>query len=228
LSTIAEITGSNSAAALMFGDADSAREILQSLRAKKNIVEACLYAADGKILATYRRQDKGQGLNHPPPQKEGTWFEPGAVVAIRKVRQGGDVQGTIFLKSDLSELHARMLRYIEIILGVIVLSGLIAYLLATFLQRTISEPILDLARTAFSVSTERDYSLRATKRSQDEIGFLFDRFNEMLNQIQERDTELQRTHDELEMASKKEPLNCKKKLPTAARLSIFSKNAPLS
>lgn len=177
--TLADITGSNSAAALMFGDADSAREILRSLHAEKHIEEACLYRRDGTVLAKYRRQDRGENFNPPPVQQEGTWFVPGAVVTFRAIRVDGEVEGTIYVKSDLGVLRARALRFFEILLAVILISVLTAYLLATRLQRTISGPILHLARTAFSVSTGRDYSILVTKTSQDEIGFLFDRFNEM-------------------------------------------------
>jgi len=55
-----------------------------------------------------------------------------------------------------------------------------------------------IARAAFAVSFEKDYSLRVTKRGQDEIGFLYDRFNEMMGRIQERETALRRAHDEVE------------------------------
>ena len=84
-------------------------------------------------------------------------------------------------------------------LGVILLSFLSVYFSAARLQRLISDPILDLARTAFAVSSGKDYSLRAKKRNDDEIGFLFDRFNEMLGQIQERDIALQQARESLEL-----------------------------
>ena len=62
----------------------------------------------------------------------------------------------------------------------------------------ISGPIRELADTALSVSSQENYSIRATKRGNDEIGLLFDQFNNMLDRLQQRDVALQRAHDNLE------------------------------
>jgi PAS domain S-box-containing protein len=118
---------------------------------------------------------------------------------FREIRLKDDVVGTIYLKSDLEELRTRTVHFAWTILGVVFLSFVSVYFSAAKLQRLISDPILDLARTAFAVSSAKDYSLRATKRNDDEIGFLFDRFNEMLGQIQERDIALQHAREGLEL-----------------------------
>src|SRR5437870_4525922 len=77
-------------------------------------------------------------------------------------------------------------------------SSLVVFLLSSRLRRTISEPIGKLAWTAKMVSIEKNYSIRAVKESEDELGLLIEGFNEMLGQIQVRDTELQKAKDELE------------------------------
>jgi nitrogen fixation/metabolism regulation signal transduction histidine kinase len=66
------------------------------------------------------------------------------------------------------------------------------------LQRVISEPIRELAKTASAVAAHENYSIRAVKRSGDEIGVLFDQFNSMLDRIQQRDVAIQGAHDSLE------------------------------
>ena len=57
--------------------------------------------------------------------------------------------------------------------------------------------VLSLAHTAKVVSERKDYSLRAEKRTDDEIGFLIDRFNEMLTQIEEHEKEIQEVNEQL-------------------------------
>ena len=198
LGTVAEITGSNSTAALTFGDAASAREILSSLRAQKNIVDACIYTRDGAVLAKYTRAGSKQIFSPPAPLSDSSSIVSRHMILFRQIRLEGELVGTIYLDSDLNELYGRTLHFAGIIAVVILASFISAYLLASRLQRVISEPILELARTAFAVSVDRDYSLRAKKTSQDEIGFLFDRFNEMLAQIQQRDSALREAHDKLE------------------------------
>src|SRR5665213_246116 len=67
---------------------------------------------------------------------------------------------------------------------VITLSFLLAILLSKILQKSISNPILALAETAKIISDRRDYSVRAVKLGQDELGSLTDAFNNMLAQIE--------------------------------------------
>src|SRR6266571_4123025 len=76
------------------------------------------------------------------------------------------------------------------IAGILVFSGLFAFALSARLHKLVSEPILSLARTANEVSRQKDYSIRATKQSEDELGTLVDSFNEMLWQIRAREADL--------------------------------------
>lgn len=200
LATVAEITGSNTSAALAFGDANGAREILNSLRAQTHIVEACLYEPNGSVLARYTRDVSNQARVFPIPESDRTEIRDNSIVAFRAIRLNGERIGTIYIKSDLQQLHSRVMRFAEIFAIVIFLSLSTAYVLSSNLQRNISEPILELARAAFAVSLHKDYSIRAIRESKDEIGFLYDRFNEMMSQIQRREQELHRAHANLELS----------------------------
>jgi signal transduction histidine kinase len=75
-------------------------------------------------------------------------------------------------------------------------------LLSSWLQKFISVPILSLAKTAKAVSREKDYSIRAPKETEGELGELVNAFNEMLGQIEARDSELQTRTDELLKANR--------------------------
>jgi PAS domain S-box-containing protein len=199
LATLATITGSNTTAALSFADASSARETLASLAAQKHIVEACVYTRDGSILATYVRQDLKGPVSFPRPEAARIGIHQGHILVFQQIRLKNEVIGTIYLKSDLGALYSRLARFLEIIALVILLSLATAYFVSSNLQTAISGPILELARAAFAVSVNKDFSIRAANRSNDEIGFLFDRFNEMMGQIQGRERALQQARDELEI-----------------------------
>jgi two-component system, sensor histidine kinase and response regulator len=199
LITLAEIVGANSSAAITFGDQEAAHEILASLTARPHIVEACILAPDGRVLARYGRRGSDPHFRPPPALPEGVSSAPGYLLIYQPILLNEDKIGAIYMKYDLDLLYARATRFAGIILAVMLVSLLPAYFLASRLQRAISEPILELARTAFTVSSGKDYTVRATKRNDDEIGFLFDRFNEMLVQIQQRDSQLLWARDELEV-----------------------------
>ena len=104
----------------------------------------------------------------------------------------------MILALDLDQLRERIYRYTLILFGVLATSTAVAFLLASRLTKLIATPIHHLAQTARLVSAERNYTVRAVKTSNDEIGLLTAGFNEMLDQIQQRDTELANHRDHLE------------------------------
>jgi PAS domain S-box-containing protein len=199
LTTLAQITGSNTTAALEFRDADSATETLASLRAQQHVTHAVLYTKEGAVLAKYARQGLGQNFVPPAPQSDfaGPSGSRGVIV-FRQITLKSEVIGTIYIESDFGELRSRLLSFATITALVILLSLVTAHLLAIRLQNSISGPLLDLAKTAFAISLGNDYSVRVEQKSDDEVGFLVERFNDMMGRIQERETALQQAHDLLE------------------------------
>jgi signal transduction histidine kinase/CheY-like chemotaxis protein len=85
---------------------------------------------------------------------------------------------------------------------VTLLSLLASLLLASRLREVISRPILHLAEIETRVSREKDYSVRARKEADDELGVLIDGFNDMLGQIQSRDAALTVAKEVAEQANR--------------------------
>ena len=202
LSTLAEIIGNQSTAALTYKDQDTAAEILNALSVKKHIVAAALYDKNGQLLAAYSGGHGRAAIFPRQPERNALRFENNALILFHEIRLGdtGDnLVGTIYLKSDLREIHDRFVRYAAMILIFMLASLVVTLFLSASLQRIISRPIFHLASTAKAVSGGKNYSLRANKEGNDELGQLIDGFNEMLGQIQQRDSELQQAHDKLEI-----------------------------
>jgi two-component system, sensor histidine kinase and response regulator len=199
LTTLTDITGLTATAALTFDDAHAGREILNSLSAHPHIMEATLFKRDGIVLAHYARGEaQGMIFTAPAIGRDGAAMGASSLNIFRGIQLNGERIGTIYVESDLAELKERRNEFS----GIALLAGLgsivAAYLLALRLQRGISGPILELAVAASEVHRSRDYSLRVTKKSDDEIGYLSVHFNEMLEGIQERDIKLQNAQNELE------------------------------
>ena len=198
LFTLAEVIGANSTAALTFHDPDAARDQVGALRAEPHVVSACIYGRDGRPFATYRRDPGPDAVWPARAEAEGTALAHGSLTVSRRIRLDGEWIGTMYIRSDLREMQARVRRYGLLMLGVLLVASLVALLLATQLQRVISGPVLQLAATARRVSDERDYAVRAERGGNDEIGTLIDGFNEMLGQIQRRDQQLREHQEHLE------------------------------
>jgi len=173
-------------------------EVLNFLHSDKHIKAAAVFLADGRRLQTYTRDANVSTANLTWRARGVEFLEDEAWVST-PIRSGnGDYVGTLVMVSDLTALQERLKEDVSIAVTVLLLSILIAVVMSASLQRLISRPILELAETADTVATQKNYSIRATKRSKDEIGHLVDRFNEMLSQIAVREEALRKSSEELE------------------------------
>jgi signal transduction histidine kinase/ActR/RegA family two-component response regulator len=189
LTTLGEVVAANSTGALAFDDAQGALETLSALRAEPHLVAAGLYTRDGKLFATYPRGVSAAALPATPP-RIGYRFEGQSLIGVQAVAQGERRLGTLYVRSDLGAIYERFRLYALIAVLVLGLTAVVAYLVATRLQREISGPILALAGTARSVSENRDYSVRAPPAAGNELGLLTDAFNHMLTRIEEGQSRL--------------------------------------
>ncbi len=197
LTALATVLGSNSTAALTFDDPSTGKEILASLREQPTIMFACLYDAEGDIFAVYGAPPE----NHHslPPGTDGHRFtEQGYLDVTRHIVEDGQPIGTMHIRATIADLHAQLRQYAAIVAVVMVVSLGGSILLSSRLQRVVSLPILRLADAAQKISEAGDYSIRVTKDADDELGTLYDEFNNMLDRIQEGEAQLQQAHDDLE------------------------------
>ena len=198
LLTQAEMIAENCKAALAFEDTKDSLEVLQALRAEPSIVFGCVYNSKNEIFVSYYDQRIEQNAQPPAFKEEGYIFADGYLTVYKSIMLEGEMIGGVCLQSDLHPMYSMLGRGACIILSVLVLAFLTAYLVSSRLQGIISKPILDLAGVAKVVSEQKDYSTRAVSHSQDEVGVLINTFNEMLEQIQQRDSALVKARDDLE------------------------------
>ena len=189
VSTLADVTGRNCAAAVDFNQPENAEQTLANLGGNSQIAAVCIYR-DGKVWARFPRTLKDGEL--PSRPASGHRFEGNSLALFRPIVYS-DRQpiGTIFLRANLGQLSSRLRQYVGIAVAVLLVASIVAFVISARLQRVISMPVLKLSETARAVSDNKDYSVRAQKQGDDEVGALIDSFNEMLAQIQKRDTELQ-------------------------------------
>jgi signal transduction histidine kinase/DNA-binding NarL/FixJ family response regulator len=211
LMTQAEIISSNSAAAITFKDEKSANVILSGFRAKDDVVSAALYGPEGEIFATYFRDN-----THELPSlrlTNGSRFNGKYLEVFREVTSENDVVGTVFLQSDMRQWTLRARRYAGILGIFVLMSGLLAWLIASRLQIVVSKPILHLEEAMLAVSLNKNYAIRAKKFYGDEIGRLIDGFNTMLAEIQDGDKALLLANDELKVRTEEleEEINHRKR-----------------
>jgi signal transduction histidine kinase/ActR/RegA family two-component response regulator len=189
LATLGEAIAANSTAALAFDNPDDAGEVLAALRADPHVVAATLYTRAGMSFASYPAASVGTRSVATFP--DGYRFEDGYLIGVQPVVQNGRRMGTLYLKSDLGALYDWLRSFAIIAALVLGISYVVAYLLATRLQRQISRPILMLTDTVSAIAGHRDYTVRAKPPEGHEFGLLTNAFNNMLERVEEARARLQ-------------------------------------
>lgn len=201
LQTQAAMIATTCQAAVTFDDAEDAKDILNAFQEQSSVVFACLSEAEGQILASYHRN-----ASSAPPEMTQMVFEDthrftrDYLMVSKPVldRSNRETIGFLSVWSDLTPIEAMFKRYMITISMVIIMASLVAYLVSSKVQGIISHPILQLTGVVKTVSDQEEYSVRAHKKNDDELGVLIDAFNHMLMQIQARDMELVRANERLE------------------------------
>ena len=210
--SVAEVIGINATPGILFQDQASLEEALKPLRINHDVLAAQITDLSGKLHAVYQRDDIGvlqkdwaKFIVTPSRQKpQSTAMFASHTLLSVPIMSDTEHIGNVDVMVDLSSALREIRHDLWIALGIAVLSLLAAFFVAAKLQGTISGPVLRLAEMTTLISKNRDYALRATATSNDEIGQLIQGFNRMLGEIQERDSKLvvHRDHLESEVAQR--------------------------
>ena len=193
LAAAADVVASSSTAALEFRDERAAEENLRALEGDSRILEAALIGPQGDVVAAHRLAGRKLQV-----RRAGEYFEGDTVAIYRRVVLDGKVLGMMYLRGDTRRSAQAMWNAAGVaVLGFLVATAL-SFAVAFRLQKSITAPLLHLESTARAISEKGDYTVRARKMAEDEVGRLTECFNEMLDQIRARDEALSRHRENLE------------------------------
>ncbi len=196
MSTQIELLGYAAAPALQFGDRAVANENLGLLRIRPAVSAAAIYDTSGNLFASYTRSEQEAPLPDLP-EDPSVRIDNDDVIIFTTIIQNGEFLGTAYMRADV--LLRERIAYLLDILGVVAIGAMLAaVLLSYWLQAKITRPILSIAHVARHVISNRDYSPRVEKQSEDEVGMLVDDFNAMLSEIEQRTLALEASNSELE------------------------------
>jgi PAS domain S-box-containing protein len=195
-SLIAKLLAEYSEYALLFDDTKTAVEDLENVKIIPSIKGAELYDANGHFFASYDNQKAStDSLKINEPRYEYINSELEILEPIYS--SDNELIGTIFLRVSLDELNENVRNFVLWMFLIILVVTIVITLMASSFQKIISRPILDLANLTSEISRTRDYSMRIHKKSNDEIGILYDSFNNMLEVIVRNEMAMLQAQDEL-------------------------------
>jgi signal transduction histidine kinase len=204
-----QMVAQNVTASVEFEDADQARLVLSSLKNLPELTHAVVFR-EQKVFSQYQ-----------PLRSENYVFKaPAQLVAETQIAQDGDfylisvpvmkdrtIVGQVVGRISTEQLNEQIRQIILILMGLLLVIMLIAFIAANVLNRQISKPIVELAEITEKVAHENDYTIRAQRTSNDEIGDLVEGFNFMLNRVDEQTTALQQAMTDLRNAQQQIVLN---------------------
>lgn len=202
LASTANVFSENVSAALSFNDVRAAEELLASLSAMGEMQLACVYNNNSGLnnnpvlFAAY--QLSPNLVQCPPTLPDISVSRSQHMAVISPINLGNEEIGSIYLRRGVNDLWDATQLNITVISLIMLISVVFAVAISSLLQELIAGPIQRLVETTRRVSGLRDYNIRAIKESDDEVGLLFDSFNDMLDQIQRRDEALRLAQGELE------------------------------
>ena len=180
----AELLGKTTVTALAFDDTKVASDNLALLRSRPQVRAAAIYDERGRLFASYPAT--AASASFPPrPEAAGVRIEQREMVVTTPIVDKGETMGTVYLRADYA-LYERVIGYSGIALAVLTVAMGVAWVVSLRLQRVVTRPVLAIATTAREVIEQRDYSRRAQKMSDDEVGTLAESFNDMMAEIERR------------------------------------------
>jgi signal transduction histidine kinase/ActR/RegA family two-component response regulator len=203
LSTLAKVTAFNSQVALTFDDAKETANVLSSLKSDSTVIYACVVRVSGTVFAQWQNENWAGFSQHSPSaclQKNDNrqqWFAS-RLHLKEAIFLDEELIGELYIDVDMRPAWLSLAGYLLALAVLLVLALALAAILGLRLGRYLTEPVLQLATMAETVSTTKNYTLRAMGSGADEIGHLVDRFNEMLIQIEQREAELKHHREGLE------------------------------
>jgi signal transduction histidine kinase len=202
LSTDAGIVGANSVTALLFDDQQAAENTLSALRQTPQIVWAIVVRPDGSSLAQYTRTPSVRpDLRHilSPTESRHAWITQNGVLLGSRIVFADKPIGAVYLLAETTALRNNALQFGLLSVPILLLCFIIALAVTSATRNLVTAPLTGLAETAQIVTREKDYSVRAAiPKTSDELSFLVQSFNQMLDQIQERDRALEESRSILE------------------------------
>jgi len=176
------------AIAMAHGDRQQISELFENAVFSSDIEHAVVFSVSGEHLAEFGSSMPDEHYRNLEPEFAGTRRVGDHVVAVYPVTLNGELFGYVHLHTSVDRLERRISKQARLVLLALAALILIALVVATYMQKVISQPLINLSRVAQRVAREGDLSVVISPpTSGDEIGQLHESFREMIAILHERE-----------------------------------------
>jgi signal transduction histidine kinase/ActR/RegA family two-component response regulator len=203
LFSMADVIAFNASAVVDFKDKVGAERLFSSLQSHPDVIAADLEGLETEFHYDYLKPggklpERVVALADKAHRERAQYVDSSFIVAAVPIRTATGVVGSVSLTASLDRVWREIAWNSVLFLAGSLIAFVAAFLIAHRMQASLLAALGSLTDTARKVASSRDYSQRAMKYSDDEIGHLADAFNTMLAEIADRDLELARHRDHLE------------------------------
>ena len=184
----AELIGNYCIAPLTFEDKKVAQDVIDKLRSIPYISVACVYDNQKDLFVIFHK-NQDESLPRIIPDNAFDSYNKNYYEVFYPIVYKNLKCGTIYLRASTEILNIKINKHLTIVLIVMLTLILITYFIAQKLQSAISKPIIVLMKAIDKITSTADYSLKVQKIGNDEIGLLYDSFNEMVLMLANREKE---------------------------------------
>ena len=191
LTAMAELIAHRSTAALLFNDEQLAKDNLSSLEQFPIFHSACIYDRSGRVFARLQAKDQHpEFFCHKDYEDEKTYYKQTHLYVYQPIVLDSENIGTLLIHADLYNVFVHKFKYIGFLILVLFAGTIFTFILAIPLLNIIIVPLKNLLNVVYKVTHDKDYSRRARKQYDDELGTLVDAFNGMLSTVESQNSAL--------------------------------------
>jgi len=196
LSLSATLIGDYCIIPLVFEDKQQASYAISRLKFVSSVDEGYLFDSNGMMFASFPDSLVSLPAGLPDHEQKAS-YQDGMFHVMEKIYFEEKFLGTLYIKANSIFLRKQNRQLVKILLCNFLLMLGVSYFLASHFQKIITHPILKLADLTNYISKSQDFSIRLEPLGNDEVGKLYQQYNNLLAHIEKRQSERDKAEREL-------------------------------
>ena len=184
----AKLISDNCIIPLSFSDNERALEVISNLNSISSFEQVSLFDSSGSLFVSFPETDR-TNLSLFQTDSVSFFYSESSIIVSHPIYYHGINYGTLILTTNTSTLHQYIYNYFKLAFLILIFLIIITFILANRMQRLISAPILLLKNNMKAITQSHDFSMELKKINNDEIGDLYDSFNDLIGEIGQRSHE---------------------------------------
>jgi len=173
---------------LTYSEKDRAKQTLNKLKSIPNIENCLIYDEYNNLFVSYSKSNINFSFENPG-YSDTLFFTENYLHVFQPILFQTVRYGTAYLRISTMEIKKEIKQsYLKMFFLLLILV-FVSLIISNYFQDIITKPIIELSKFTKILTENADYSIRLERITKDEIGGLYNSFNELLIKLDLRDKE---------------------------------------